>query len=80
MTLQQILKEIEIIKGLVCDTTKVDLSYEGVSDIELENYTKDKHVMLHKPSTELPYFWFVIWDGNVSVTIRGAVKEVTINY
>lgn len=81
MTLQQVFKEIEVISNLVCDNTRVSLTYNEVgTDDELKDYCKENLVTLHEPSTESPYFFFMYYSENIDVIVRGKKKSVSINY
>lgn len=80
MTLQQVLKEIDVIQKLVCDSTRVDLTYNDVPDDEIKIYTSERNIILHTPTQESPYYFFTVWHGNVDALIRGQRKDVKINY
>jgi len=79
MTLQEVLKEIDIVSKVVKESTRVSLNYLEVgSDEELLHYTTDNRIRIHKPCGEFPQYWFAMKKGNLDIIVSGKSKKVSI--
>ena len=81
MTLEQALNEVKTISKVKSENSRIDFNFDNVvEDNELMLYCAEKDITLYSPSSDSPYYWFYLYQENITALIRGVKKEVKISY